>query len=162
PRTPGLSLSVNLSGRQILQPDLVEQISDVLDATGLDPRLLRLELTEGVLVENEAAAARCLNRLRQLGLKLVIDDFGTGYSAPSFRQAKSRVRCRVRFRSRRRVRQRVRIFALPNPLAYPSANPQRNPAPDPVFMLAVDGNSITPPCGALSTCTGPSPRTAPT
>ena len=84
PRTPGLTLSVNLSGRQILQPDLVEQISDVLQATGLDPRLLRLELTESVLVENEAAAARCLHRLRQLGLKLVIDDFGTGYSSLSY------------------------------------------------------------------------------
>jgi EAL domain-containing protein (putative c-di-GMP-specific phosphodiesterase class I) len=84
PRTPGLSLAVNVSGRQILQPDLVEQISDILDATGFDPRLLRLELTETVLVENEAAAARCLNRLRQLGLKLAIDDFGTGYSSLSY------------------------------------------------------------------------------
>jgi EAL domain-containing protein (putative c-di-GMP-specific phosphodiesterase class I) len=84
PRTPGLSLAVNVSGQQILQPDLVEQISDILDATGLEPRLLRLELTETVLVENEAAAARCLNRLRQLGLKLVLDDFGTGYSSLSY------------------------------------------------------------------------------
>ena len=84
PRMPGLSLAVNLSGRQILQPDLVEQIAGVLDATGFDPHLLRLELTETVLVENEAAAARCLNRLRQLGLKLVIDDFGTGYSSLSY------------------------------------------------------------------------------
>ena len=84
PRLPGLSLAVNVSGRQILMPDLVEQISDVLDATGLDPRALRLELTESVLVENEAAAARCLTRLRQLGLKLVIDDFGTGYSSLSY------------------------------------------------------------------------------
>ncbi len=84
PRTPGLSLAVNVSGQQILQPDLVEQISEILEATGLDPRLLRLELTETVLVENEAAAARCLNRLRQLGLKLVLDDFGTGYSSLSY------------------------------------------------------------------------------
>jgi len=84
PRMPGLSLAVNLSGRQILQPDLVEQISDILNATGFDPHLLRLELTETVLVENEAAAARCLNRLRQLGLKLAIDDFGTGYSSLSY------------------------------------------------------------------------------
>ena len=64
PRGPGLSLSVNISGRQILQPDLVEQIGEVLQTTGLDPRLLRLELTESVLVENEAAAARCLHGLR--------------------------------------------------------------------------------------------------
>ena len=84
PRMPGLSLAVNVSGRQILQPDLVEQISDILDASGFDPHLLRLELTETVLVENEAAASRCLTRLRQLGLKLVIDDFGTGYSSLSY------------------------------------------------------------------------------
>jgi diguanylate cyclase (GGDEF)-like protein/PAS domain S-box-containing protein len=81
---PRPSLSVNLSGRQILQPDLVEQVAEVLEQTGFDPRLLRLELTESVLVENEAAAARCLTRLRQLGLKLVIDDFGTGYSSLSY------------------------------------------------------------------------------
>ena len=84
PHGPGLSLSVNVSGRQILQPDLVEQVGGVLQATGLDPRLLRLELTESVLVENEATAARCLHRLRQLGLKIAIDDFGTGYSSLSY------------------------------------------------------------------------------
>jgi diguanylate cyclase (GGDEF)-like protein/PAS domain S-box-containing protein len=84
PRAPLPSLSVNISGRQILQPDLVEQVAEVLDSTGMDPRLLRLELTESVLVENEAAASRCLVGLRALGLKLVIDDFGTGYSSLSY------------------------------------------------------------------------------
>ena len=84
PRTPPLSLSVNLSGRQILQPDLFEQISAVLGNTRMDPRALRLELTESVLVENEAAALRCLTHLRSLGLKLAIDDFGTGYSSLSY------------------------------------------------------------------------------
>jgi EAL domain-containing protein (putative c-di-GMP-specific phosphodiesterase class I) len=68
----------------VLQPDLVEQIGEILQTTGLDPRLLRLELTESVLVENEAAAARCLHRLRQLGLRIAIDDFGTGYSSLSY------------------------------------------------------------------------------
>ena len=84
PHGAGLSLAVNVSGRQILQPDLVEQVGEVLAATGLDPRLLRLELTESVLVENEATAARCLHSLRQLGLKIAIDDFGTGYSSLSY------------------------------------------------------------------------------
>jgi diguanylate cyclase (GGDEF)-like protein/PAS domain S-box-containing protein len=84
PRAQLPSLSVNISGRQILQPDLVEQVAEILETTGLDPRLLRLELTESVLVENEAAASRCLIGLRQLGLKLVIDDFGTGYSSLSY------------------------------------------------------------------------------
>ena len=84
PRGQPPSLSVNLSGRQILQPDLVEEVAEILESTGFDPRLLRLELTESVLVENEAAAARCLQGLRQLGLKLAIDDFGTGYSSLSY------------------------------------------------------------------------------
>jgi diguanylate cyclase (GGDEF)-like protein/PAS domain S-box-containing protein len=84
PRSPALTLSVNISGRQVLQPDLVEQIDDTLRATGLDARSLRLEITESVLVENAAAATRCLMRLRQLGLQLCIDDFGTGYSSLSY------------------------------------------------------------------------------
>src|SRR5207248_2617287 len=84
PRDKALTLSVNISGRQVLQPDLVEQIDDTLRATGLDARSLRLEITESVLVENAAAATRCLMRLRQLGLQLCIDDFGTGYSSLSY------------------------------------------------------------------------------
>jgi len=84
PREKALTLSVNISGRQVLQPDLVEQIDDTLRATGLDARSLRLEITESVLVENAAAATRCLTRLRQLGLQLCIDDFGTGYSSLSY------------------------------------------------------------------------------
>jgi diguanylate cyclase (GGDEF)-like protein len=84
PREKALTLAVNISGRQVLQPDLVEQIDDTLRATGLDARSLRLEITESVLVENAAAATRCLMRLRQLGLQLCIDDFGTGYSSLSY------------------------------------------------------------------------------
>ena len=84
PRATPLSLSVNLSGRQVLQPDLVEQIDGILKATGFDPRCLRLEITESVLVGNATAATRCLTQLRALGLQLVIDDFGTGYSSLSY------------------------------------------------------------------------------
>src|SRR5207248_172270 len=84
PQLPPLSLSVNLSGRQVLQPDLVEQIEETLHATGFDPRTLRLEITESVLVENGAAAIKCLTRLRQRGVSLCIDDFGTGYSSLSY------------------------------------------------------------------------------
>jgi EAL domain-containing protein (putative c-di-GMP-specific phosphodiesterase class I) len=83
-RSPALTLSVNLSGRQVLQPDLVEQIDETLRSTGLDPRSLRLEITESVLVENASTAMRCMTRLRQLGLQLCIDDFGTGYSSLSY------------------------------------------------------------------------------
>ncbi len=84
PREEPLSISVNLSGRELLQPDLVEQVEGILARTGLDPRTLRLEITETVLVENEAEAHRCLTRLKALGLKLCLDDFGTGYSSLSY------------------------------------------------------------------------------
>jgi diguanylate cyclase (GGDEF)-like protein/PAS domain S-box-containing protein len=76
-----LTLAVNVSGRQILQTDFVEQIRQLLEETGFPAHLLRLELTETVLLENEAAASRCLQALRKLGVKLAIDDFGTGYSS---------------------------------------------------------------------------------
>ena len=84
PRTPPLTLSVNLSGRELLQLDLVEQIEGILARTGLDPRSLRLEITETVLVENESQAHRCLTMLKGLGLRLCLDDFGTGYSSLSY------------------------------------------------------------------------------
>ena len=84
PRTPPLTLSVNLSGRELLQLDLVEQIEGILGRTGLDPRSLRLEITETVLVENESQAHRCLTMLKGLGLRLCLDDFGTGYSSLSY------------------------------------------------------------------------------
>ncbi|MFL5427530.1 MAG: EAL domain-containing protein [Myxococcales bacterium] len=84
PQLPPLSISVNLSGQQVLQPDLVEQIEETLHLTGLDPRTLRLEITESVLVENAATAMKCLTRLRQRGVSLCIDDFGTGYSSLSY------------------------------------------------------------------------------
>ncbi|MBS2022229.1 MAG: EAL domain-containing protein [Deltaproteobacteria bacterium] len=84
PREVPLTMSVNLSGRELLQSDLVEQVDAILKRTGVDPSSLRLEITETVLVENASAAERSLSRLRALGLKLCIDDFGTGYSSLSY------------------------------------------------------------------------------
>ena len=78
------TLSVNLSGRQLLQPDLVGDVSKVLERTGFDPRRLRLELTESMLIGSGASAAETLERLRALKLGLCIDDFGTGYSSLSY------------------------------------------------------------------------------
>ena len=84
PRSEPLSIAVNLSGRELLQADLVEQVEGILARTELDPRTLRLEITETVLVENEAQAHRSLTRLKALGLRLCLDDFGTGYSSLSY------------------------------------------------------------------------------
>ena len=83
PSEPPLTMSVNLSGKQFVQPDLIQQIERVLEETKLDPRTLRLEITESVVVENVEAASEMLRRLRVLGVGLSIDDFGTGYSSLS-------------------------------------------------------------------------------
>ena len=84
PSDAGLTVSVNLSAKQLAQPDLVEQIKQVLHRTGLDPRRLKLEITESVVMENADKATHLLNRLRELGVRLSIDDFGTGYSSLSY------------------------------------------------------------------------------
>jgi diguanylate cyclase (GGDEF)-like protein/PAS domain S-box-containing protein len=81
---PPLSISVNLSGRQFGHKNLLEQITQILDVTGLDPRLLKLEITESVVMESVESAAGTLEKLRSLGVELSIDDFGTGYSSLSY------------------------------------------------------------------------------
>jgi diguanylate cyclase (GGDEF)-like protein len=84
PRHRNLSLSVNLSGKQVSQPDLLEQVQQALDKSGLEPRFLKLEITESVVMENAEAATAMFKRLRALGVQLSIDDFGTGYSSLSY------------------------------------------------------------------------------
>ncbi|HEX8072163.1 MAG TPA: EAL domain-containing protein [Pyrinomonadaceae bacterium] len=81
-----LTINVNLSGKQFIQPDLLEQIEGVLRETGLDPRSLKLEITESVVMENIETAIRTLEQLRARGVELSIDDFGTGYSSLSYLQ----------------------------------------------------------------------------
>ncbi|MEM9907393.1 MAG: EAL domain-containing protein, partial [Cyanobacteria bacterium P01_D01_bin.44] len=81
PAAVTLSVSVNLSRRQLSQIDLVEQIAKILTETRLPPRCLTLEITETVLAENDLAAEQHLQAFRRLGVKLSIDDFGTGYSS---------------------------------------------------------------------------------
>ncbi len=81
---PPLTLSVNLSSRQFSDPLLVDQIRDVLRETGFEPTLLKLEITENVLLENSASVASNLEELRALGVELHVDDFGTGYSSLTY------------------------------------------------------------------------------
>ena len=83
-RFPGsrpLQLSVNLSPRQMQDPDLVEDVTAILERTGFDPHTLVLELTEGVLMHDRDDVVAKLTRLKQLGIRIAIDDFGTGYSS---------------------------------------------------------------------------------
>lgn len=84
PEHAGLKLSINLSSRHFVQPDLYERIVEVLDETGLAPPTLQLEITESVLMENAQTIVPLLERLRELGVELAIDDFGTGYSSLSY------------------------------------------------------------------------------
>jgi diguanylate cyclase (GGDEF)-like protein/PAS domain S-box-containing protein len=84
PQHSRLKLSVNLSSRHFVQPDLYERIVEVLDDTGLAPAALQLEITESVLMENAHTIVPLLSRLRELGVELAIDDFGTGYSSLSY------------------------------------------------------------------------------
>ena len=81
---PPLTVNVNLSGKQFAQPNLIENIKQVLQETGLDASSLKLEITESVLVENATPAVAILKQLKALGIKLAIDDFGTGYSSLSY------------------------------------------------------------------------------
>ena len=76
-------ISVNLSVKQFSQPDLIEQIGEILDSTGLDAGSLMLEITESAIMENGDEANAALSELRKMGIKLSIDDFGTGYSSLS-------------------------------------------------------------------------------
>ena len=76
-------VAVNLSARQLQEPDLTDYVSGVLEDTALDPSLLELELTESVYAEPETAIS-VLKRLHNLGVRVAIDDFGTGYSSLSY------------------------------------------------------------------------------
>ena len=79
-----LGVAVNVSPVQFDEPDFPEMVINILRESGLDPSLLTLELTEGVLVKDVARARRQLAGLRQLGVRIALDDFGTGYSSLSY------------------------------------------------------------------------------
>jgi PAS domain S-box-containing protein len=81
PAKPPLTISVNLSAKQFAQSDLIQQVSQILQETGLDPSSLKLELTESVLVQAAESVYALLAQLRALGVEVQIDDFGTGYSS---------------------------------------------------------------------------------
>ena len=77
-------MSVNLSPRLFGQPDLVRQVTTTLERTGLPARGLKLEITEGLLIEDPEEAGRMIRELREMGVGICLDDFGTGYSSLSY------------------------------------------------------------------------------
>ncbi len=81
PAMENARMSVNLSGRQFVQGDLVERVRQVLDETGLAPASLRLEVTESSVIDDAPGAAKTMRELGQSGVGLHMDDFGVGYSS---------------------------------------------------------------------------------
>jgi diguanylate cyclase (GGDEF)-like protein/PAS domain S-box-containing protein len=83
---PDLEVSVNISPAQFRQPDLVQIVRGALQDSGLEPHRLELEVTESVLIQQPDAAAKLLDDLKGLGVRVAMDDFGTGYSSLSYLQ----------------------------------------------------------------------------
>ncbi len=83
---PPVKVAVNLSGRQLMQPDFSDRVACILDDTGLAPECLELELTESMLMDAVDENIRTMRRLKAFGLTLAIDDFGTGYSSLRYLQ----------------------------------------------------------------------------
>lgn len=78
---PRVPISVNVSARQLREEDFADRVVDIIEATGLEPRLLEIELTETAVMENLSRSRKILDQLAEAGVRLVIDDFGTGYSS---------------------------------------------------------------------------------
>ncbi|MFY0407412.1 EAL domain-containing protein [Solicola sp. PLA-1-18] len=86
PGLPPLDVSVNLSARQLSDPELVGTVTDILAVHGLEAGRLVLEITETALIEHPEAASATLEALKALGVRLAVDDFGTGYASLTYLQ----------------------------------------------------------------------------
>ena len=79
-----LMISVNVSAHQLSRPTFVERLSRLIEETGIDPGLVELEVTEGVIIEGAGDAREALDHIAALGVGIAIDDFGTGYSGLAY------------------------------------------------------------------------------
>jgi diguanylate cyclase (GGDEF)-like protein/PAS domain S-box-containing protein len=86
PSEPPLYVSVNVSGKVVMQPDMFERVTKILEETGLPPTSLRLEITENVIMDHGDVALSKLAQFHDLGVQFSVDDFGTGYSSLSYLQ----------------------------------------------------------------------------
>src|SRR5581483_11626366 len=75
-----VQVAVNVSSIQFMRASFVDEVAETLRHTGLDPKLLQIELTESIMLSGTTNATETMNRFRDLGVGLAIDDFGTGYS----------------------------------------------------------------------------------
>ena len=76
-----IKIGVNLSGRQFEQPDLVEQVKNIIIAEGIHPKYLEIEVTETAVMTNVQVAIDVLEKFREFGIQISIDDFGSGYTS---------------------------------------------------------------------------------
>jgi diguanylate cyclase (GGDEF)-like protein len=83
PGDPPLTMNVNLSKHQLRQPNLVSVVDDILKQTGIEPASIKLEVTEGAMMDSPDRVTALLRQLKNLGVKLCMDDFGTGHSSLS-------------------------------------------------------------------------------
>lgn len=79
-----LSISVNLSAKQLMHPNLIRQVKEIMQSEALPPECLKLEVTESMVMDNAEMALEVLSELCALGVRLSTDDFGTGYSSLSY------------------------------------------------------------------------------
>lgn len=84
PEQPPSFMSVNVSGMQLSELSEIDLIAAIIERSGVDPSIIKLEMTETLLVEDPGRAASALKKVKQLGVSIAIDDFGTGYSSLSY------------------------------------------------------------------------------
>lgn len=81
---PPLPVSINISAKRFLKPDLVEKVIGILGEYNISPSLIEIEITETALIEYEDTVMTAINGLKDLGIKIALDDFGTGYSSLNY------------------------------------------------------------------------------
>ncbi|MEZ4334927.1 MAG: EAL domain-containing protein [Myxococcota bacterium] len=79
-----IRIGVNVSGKQIREPGMVEMVREALEATGVAPTQIELEITESTIMQDDALTTQTLRELKEMGVGLALDDFGTGYSSLSY------------------------------------------------------------------------------
>ncbi|HEX2603082.1 MAG TPA: EAL domain-containing protein, partial [Oxalicibacterium sp.] len=79
-----MRMAVNLSARQLSQTNFVESVQEIINATGMDPQMLELEVTESMVMQNVDEAVDIFSRLNEMGVQLSLDDFGTGFSSLAY------------------------------------------------------------------------------
>jgi EAL domain-containing protein (putative c-di-GMP-specific phosphodiesterase class I) len=84
PSDQPLYVSINISGRQFAHPSFIDHVKHALETSGIDPRCVKLELTETAAMKDAPSTEKTMSQLHALGVKLSIDDFGTGYSSLSY------------------------------------------------------------------------------